>query len=138
MRRPRRGARHSVLADPFSPERNWQAGLRTLSRRGNGLYDSVEGRSWISRDSFQVVRIETDLVGQIPQIKLFGEHQQIDYGPVRFPSRHTELWLPAITDYYTDFRGKRIHRRLTYTDYALFSVDDSQVISKPPPAKDEL
>ncbi len=122
----------------FRQKETGQARLRTY-RVGGMVYTApLKGRAWISRDSFQVVRIETDLVGQIPQIKLFGEHQQIDYGPVRFPSRHTELWLPAITDYYTDFRGKRIHRRLTYTDYALFSVDDSQVISKPPPAKDEL
>ena len=56
----------------------------------------------------------------------------IDYGPVRFPVRQTELWLPASTDYYTDFRNKRLHRRLTYADYTLFSVDDTQSISAPP------
>jgi hypothetical protein len=39
---------------------------------------------------------------------------------------------PAATDYYTAFRGKRLHRRLIYSDYTLFSVEESQSIGKPP------
>lgn len=116
----------------FRQRESGQARLRIFRVHGKSYPAPLKGRAWVSRDTFQVLRIETDLVRQIPEIKLFAEHQVIDYGPVRFPVRQTELWLPASTDYYTDFRNKRLHRRLTYADYTLFSVDDTQSISAPP------
>lgn len=105
--------------------------LRTY--RLNGILHAValRGRAWISAETLQVVRLETDLRAPLPDIKLLAEHQAIDYGPVPFPSRHTELWLPAETDFYVDFRGKRIHRRLNYTNYVLFSVEERQTIQTP-------
>jgi tetratricopeptide (TPR) repeat protein len=107
------------------------------SYRVSGMVHQVplKGRAWISRDTLQLVRIETDLVSPLPEIRLAAEHQEIDYGPVAFPSRHTELWLPVTTEFYTEFRGKRIHRRLTYSNYLLFSVDDAQKVSAPPTPK---
>ena len=83
------------------------------------------------RDSLQVVRIETDLIHAVPAARLFGEHQDIDYGPVRFVNKPVELWLPASTDFYTEFRGMRIRRRLSYTNYLLFSTDETQKTGKP-------
>jgi len=103
---------------------------RSRTYRINGTLYSValKGRAWISRDLLQVIRVETDLVKPIPEIRLDAEHQEIDYGPVSFPKQHAEYWLPATTDFYTEFRGKRIHRRLTYSDYVLFSVEERQKI----------
>lgn len=106
--------------------------LRTYRVSGMLYPAPLKGRAWISRDTFQVLRIETDLVCPIPEIKLLNEHQEIDYGPVHFASRKTELWLSATTDYYTAFLGKRLHRRLIYSHYTLFSVEESQSIGKPP------
>lgn len=107
------------------------------SYRVNGAVHPValKGRAWISRDTMQVVRMETDLVREVPEIRLFGEHQEIDYGPVPFEKQHTEFWLPATTDFYTDFRGKKIHRRLSYSKYVLFTVEERQEISAPAEVK---
>ncbi|HWZ98404.1 MAG TPA: tetratricopeptide repeat protein [Candidatus Dormibacteraeota bacterium] len=112
---------------------------RSLTYRVNGIVHPValKGRAWISRDSLQVVRIETDLMQAIPEIRLFGEHQEIDYGPVPFAKEHTEFWLPATTDFYTDFRGKKIHRRLSYSDYVLFTVEERQQIGEPSVTKEK-
>ena len=111
---------------------------RSRSYRINGMLYPValKGRAWISRDLLQVIRVETDLVKPIPEIRLLAEHQEIDYGAVSFAKQHSEYWLPATTDFYTEFRGKRIHRRLSYSDYVLFSVDERQKISAPPKQKD--
>ena len=105
--------------------------------RVNGVIHHValKGRAWISRDSLQIVRVETDLVHPVPEIRLNAEHQEIDYGAVPFPKQREDFWLPATTDFYTEFRGKRIHRRLKYSDYVLFSVDEKQKIGAPPEAK---
>jgi Tfp pilus assembly protein PilF len=115
----------------FRQSENREASVRTY--RVNGAIHPVplKGRAWVSRDSLQVVRIETDLIHAVPAARLFGEHQDIDYGPVRFANKPVELWLPASTDFYTDFRGMRIRRRLSYANYLLFSTDETQKIGKP-------
>jgi Flp pilus assembly protein TadD len=115
----------------FRQSDNREASMRTYRVHGTIHPVPLKGRAWVSRDSLQVVRIETDLIHAVPEARLFGEHQEIDYGPVRFASKPVELWLPASTDFYTEFRGMRIRRRLSYANYLLFSTDETQKIGKP-------
>ena len=91
----------------------------------------MKGRAWIQKDTLQVVRIETDLVAPLPDIKLAAEHQDIEFGPVKFRNGKEELWLPASADIYFDLRGHKLRRKHSFTDYLLFSVDDKQKISAP-------
>jgi tetratricopeptide (TPR) repeat protein len=95
----------------------------------------LKGRAWISADNFQIVRLETDLVKPYPEIRLAAEHTVIAYGPVRFRSKDVKLWLPQQAEVYFDWRGKRVHRRLVYTNYSLFSVDTNQKINPPKQAQ---
>ncbi|HTB93604.1 MAG TPA: tetratricopeptide repeat protein [Candidatus Sulfotelmatobacter sp.] len=108
--------------------------IRVYWVQGKAYHVPLKGRAWIAVGNFQVIRIETDLRQPLPDLKLLAEHQAIDYGPVRFRSRDVTLWLPSNTDLYLDFRGRRIHRRHTFENYMLFSVDDKQKVSKPPEA----
>jgi tetratricopeptide (TPR) repeat protein len=105
--------------------------IRTYKIGGHVYPVSLKGRAWIGASNLQVLRIETDLSSPMPEIKLLAEHQALDYGPVRFKDRSVQLWLPADTDIYFDFRGKRVHRRHSFSDFLLFSVDDKQKIEKP-------
>ena len=105
-------------------------------RLGDNSYAvGLKGRAWISADTFQVVRLETDLVKPYPEIRLAAEHTSIAYGPVRFRSKDVKLWLPKQADVYFDWRGKRVHRRLSFTNYSLFSVDTAQKINPPKQAE---
>ena len=115
----------------FRQSDNREASMRTYRVHGAIHPVPLKGRAWVSRDSLQVVRIETDLIHAVPAARLFGEHQEIDYGPVRFANQRVELWLPASTDFYAEFRGMRIRRRLSYANYLLFSTDETQKIGKP-------
>ncbi|HYY72541.1 MAG TPA: tetratricopeptide repeat protein [Candidatus Bathyarchaeia archaeon] len=92
---------------------------------------ALRGRAWIAADSYQIVRMETDLVAPMPQIRLVTDHTLVDYGPVHFKRGNVEMWLPQSAELYSDWRGKRMHRRLTYSNYLLFSVDEKQKISEP-------
>ena len=92
---------------------------------------ALKGRAWILADSFQVVRLETDLIAPLPQIKLFADHTNIEYGPVNFQKRNVEMWLPQSAEVFYDWRGKRIHRRHSFSNYLLFAVDEKQRISEP-------
>ena len=94
---------------------------------------SLKGRAWIAADSFQIVRLESDLVAPLPQIRLVADRAVIEYGPVHFQSRNLDMWLPQIAEVFYDWRGRRSHRRHSFKNYMLFSVDDKQQIAEPKP-----
>jgi len=92
---------------------------------------SLKGRVWIAAESFQVVRLEADLTKPMPEIDLLSEHQEVEYRPVKFKKNDTELWLPASAEIYWEFRHHRYHRRHSFRDYLLFSVEEKQKIGEP-------
>jgi hypothetical protein len=92
---------------------------------------ALKGRAWISADTYQIVRLETDLVKPVPEIKLVADHSDIEYGPVKFKDGKISMWLPQSADVYYDWRGRRIHRRHSFNQYLLFGVDEKQKISAP-------
>jgi tetratricopeptide (TPR) repeat protein len=92
---------------------------------------SLRGRAWISANTFQIQTLETDLVSPIPQIQLRAEHLAVEYMPVKFTSKHQELWLPESAEIFFDYGNRRMHRRHHFRDYMLFAVDEKQQISDP-------
>ena len=92
---------------------------------------ALKGRAWFSADTYQIVRLETDLVKPVPEIKLVADHSDIEYGPVKFKDGKINMWLPQSADVYYDWRGRRIHRRHSFSQYLLFGVDEKQKISAP-------
>ena len=93
----------------------------------------LRGRAWISADTYQIQRLETDLVAPAPQIRLVADHTIIEYGAVHFRDRDVDMWLPQSADLYYDWRGHRAHRHHTFSNFLLFSVEDKQTISAPKP-----
>lgn len=91
----------------------------------------LKGRAWILADSFEIARLETDLIAPVPQIKLVADHTDIEYGPVQFRTGDVQMWLPLSAEVYYDWKGKRVHRRHTFSNYMLFAVDEKQKIAGP-------
>jgi tetratricopeptide (TPR) repeat protein len=99
---------------------------------GNFVYPvDLRGRAWITADKFQIVRIESELVRPIPEIKLLSEHQIVEYGPIQFEKKNTSLWLPKSAEIYFDFRRHRYYRRHTFDHYMLFSTDTEEKRKEP-------
>jgi tetratricopeptide (TPR) repeat protein len=90
-----------------------------------------KGRAWIDADTFQILAMESDIMHPLPEIRLLRDHQLIEYGPVSFRNNSMQLWLPKSADWYSALSGRRYHRRHTFSQFLLFSVDDKQEISKP-------
>lgn len=100
---------------------------------GGSVYSlKLKGRAWITPDKFQIVRIESELVSPVPQIRLAGEHQVVEYGPVPFGNKNIELWLPKSAEIYLDFRHHRYYRKHSFDHYMLFSVDAQEHRKEPP------
>ncbi len=106
---------------------------RLRSYRLGNKYERVglKGRAWIAADSWQILRMESDLVNQVPQLRLNAEHQDITYGPVPLKQRNLVLWLPQSAEIYLDFDAHRIHRRQELSNFIFFLIDD-QPSAKPP------
>src|SRR5467141_1585182 len=102
-----------------------------IGAEGKAYPVALKGRAWIAADSFQIVRLETDLIDPLPQIRLVADHAAIEYGPVHFQTRNLDMWLPQNAEVHYDWRGRRSHRRHSFRNYLLFSVDDKQRISAP-------
>jgi len=102
-----------------------------IGAEGQAYPVALKGRAWIAADSFQIVRLETDLIDPLPQIRLVADHAAIEYGPVHFQARNLDMWLPQNAEVHYDWRGRRSHRRHSFKSYLLFAVDDKQQISAP-------
>ena len=93
----------------------------------------LKGRAWIAADTFQIVRLETDILNPLPEIRLTADHAAIEYAPVEFRSRGLAMWLPQTAEVFYDWRGRRGHRRHNFGNYLLFSIEDEQRITVPEP-----
>jgi tetratricopeptide (TPR) repeat protein len=116
----------SQKPDKQSRLRGYRGGINAAS-----VPIPLKGRAWVDRNTLQVVRIETDLLAPMPQIKLLAEHMDIEYGPVLFHKQNETLWLPMTADIYFDLRGRRFRRKNAFQNYLLFSVDEKQNIAAP-------
>ena len=90
----------------------------------------MKGRAWITADTFQVVRIESELMNSVPQLTV--QHQIAEYGPVHFNRKNVDLWLPQSVDLYLELNKHRYYRRHSFDHYMLFSVasDEKPSLSK--------
>jgi len=88
----------------------------------------LKGRVWIDAATFQVLRLESQMVRPIPFIGLTQDYMAIDYGPVQFQTHKQELWLPLDADVYFEGRGQRFYRRHTLSNFKIFGVETTQQI----------
>lgn len=100
--------------------------MSALVFSGRSFALRLRGRAWILADSYQVARLECDLLKEIPEVRLRLQHEDIEYRPVSFRNGQAEFWLPSSTKFYMDFRGHRFYRLHHFTDFQLFSVGVDQ------------
>ncbi len=111
------------------PNRN---NLFHVYRVGSNYYPvKLKGRAWIAADNYEVLRLQTDLLEPVTQIRLQREHSDIQYGPVEFRQQNIRLWLPQTAEVFMDFRGHRYQRRHTFTNFRLFNVETGVEIKGP-------
>ncbi len=119
----------------------WQVRFAQHPERGNafhvyrvakGIFQvRLKGRAWISPQSFEVLRMETDLLQAVEEIRLLREHSIVEYGPVGFQKENVQLWLPQTAELYIEHRGRRYRRRHTFSNFQVFWVDMAQTIKEP-------
>ena len=123
-------------------KRTWQIYFRQRDDKPNRIRSyrigltpphpvALKGRAWFVADSYQILGLQTDLINALPEIRLTVDHTAIEFGPVHFSSRGLDMWLPQTAEVFTDLKGRRIHQRMSFSNYLLFAVDDKQQVSSP-------
>jgi len=115
----------------FQEKKDSPGGVREWRRDGKLYKIPVKGRIWLSSASFDVLRIETDLLEPVQTLNLTRDHLLVEYGPVNFSAGNTTLWLPWSAEMHMELRGRRYHHKHYLTDYMLFGVDTNHKIGKP-------
>ncbi len=85
----------------------------------------LKGRAWIAASTFDVLRIDTELVEPIKDL-LQKENMSVQYRSVNFTKQKTELRLPETAEIDIELRGHSYHDRHSYSDFQLFSVDTAE------------
>ena len=119
----------------FQQKTDVQSRLRSYQLGNRYFRVGVKGRAWIAADSFQILRMESDLVNQVSAIRLNAEHQDITYGAVSLKERDIVLWLPFFAETYLDFNGHRIHRRQELSNFVFFWIEDAPHVKPPKEAE---
>ncbi len=91
----------------------------------------LKGRAWIDAGTYQVLRLETDLIQPVKGIELARERLSIEYAQVQFHSHDLQLWLPKTAELYWERHGHQYFRRHEFSDFKIFSVDTDQKFQRP-------
>jgi hypothetical protein len=102
--------------------------LLAYSAGGRSSAVPLKGRAWIDPGTFQVLRLESDLVEPLKDFDLTEQHIVISYQRVQFRAQEQQLWLPQVADLYVQRQGHRYYRRHTFSNFQLFTVDTSENI----------
>jgi hypothetical protein len=105
--------------------------IREYNIQGNYYSVALKGRAWIDAGTFQVLRLETDLVKPVKEIGLTHERLSIEYGEVRFQSHDLQLWLPKSAELYWERHNHRYYRRHDFSNFKIFAVDTDQKYQRP-------
>ena len=62
-------------------------GVREWRKRGMLYEIPIKGRIWVASASFDLLRVETDLIAPIDKLELSRDHLTVDYGPVELSER---------------------------------------------------
>jgi hypothetical protein len=101
-------------------------------RRGQSTVVTYsQGLAWIDSASYQIIRLHTDLLAPLPEIKLDREAMNIEFNEVHFKALKDSFWLPHEVSVTLNWNGKELRNTHDYSDFKVFNVDASQKIGKP-------
>jgi hypothetical protein len=98
----------------------------------------VQGLAWIDCETDRLLRLRTDLLKPVREVRLDSQTTEIDYGEVRFAGTQASFWLPQRVVVTIEWRGKNYRNVHEYSDFRLFNVqtDEKRKPTEAVPASD--
>lgn len=122
---------HPTWLVHFEEKKNDLNPFRSYVINGFSYPLQLTGRAWIDASTYQVLRLESDLLKPVEKIHLTREHIAIEFASVKFRTRDQQLWLPQIAELYVEWNGHSFYRRHTFSNFKIFSTDSTEEIRAP-------
>ncbi len=122
---------HPTWLVQFEEKKNDLNPFRSYVIEGFSYPLQLTGRAWIDASTFQVLRLESDLLKPVEKIRLTREHIAIEFASVQFHTNHQQLWLPQSAELYVELDGHRFYRRHSFSNFKIFSTDSTQEVHGP-------
>ena len=81
-----------------------------------------QGLAWIDPQSYEVIRLRTDLLKTLPEVNLETETTDITYGEVHFRDLPMGFWLPQEVTVFVDWNGRHLRNEHRYSDFKVLNV----------------
>ncbi len=91
----------------------------------------TQGLAWIDAGNYQVLRITSDLLNPIPQVRLDKETTDINFSEVQFKRLPQKFWLPEVVTVTLDWNGRTYRNHHAYSEFLVSNVESTQKIGKP-------
>jgi tetratricopeptide (TPR) repeat protein len=122
---------HPTWLVQFEEKKNDLNPFRSYDIGGFSYPLQLTGRAWIDAGTYQVLRLESDLLKPVQKIHLTREHIAIEFASVRFRTGNQELWLPQTAELYVEWNGRSFYRRHSFSNFKIFSTDSTQEVHAP-------
>ena len=122
---------HPTWLVQFEEKKNDLNPFRSYVINGFSYPLQLTGRAWIDAGTYQVLRLESDLLKPVEKIHLTREHIAIEFASVRFRTGNQELWLPQTAELYVEWNGHRFYRRHSFSNFKVFSTDSTEEVHAP-------
>ncbi|HWQ03000.1 MAG TPA: hypothetical protein VNL38_00830, partial [Candidatus Nitrosotenuis sp.] len=117
----------------FQQRKDRPSRIRAYSLRNGRFPVKLKGRVWIAQNSYEILRLEANMLEPVKEIQLQHEHLVIEYQPMEFATRKDKLWLPTTAEYFAHFRDRVYHFRHSLSDYLVFNVNFGEKQKAPKP-----
>jgi len=91
----------------------------------------TQGLAWIDSQSYQIIRLRTDLLKPLPEVNLVRETTEIAFGEVHFKGMAEGFWLPQQVTVTVDWNGKHLRNEHHYSEFKLFQVEATEKQGNP-------
>jgi hypothetical protein len=108
----------------------------TIALHGTEVAILEQGVLWVTPDSYQILRMRSELLVRRPDFGLEQHTSIIDFKAVRFDAISRSLWLPREVQIVVRFDGYKFQNRHRYSQYRIFSVesrDGPKKLARPVP-----
>ncbi len=110
-----------VLAFAQRPD---EATFKTVMRGtgGNDVDLLTQGILWIDKNSFQILRMRSDLLAPNKELRLDQATTDVKFGPVQLQNTPTALWLPDDVDVFIEIANEKYRNLHHYSNYRRYQV----------------
>jgi hypothetical protein len=124
-----KGRKTFVIAYAQIPEKTSLYGTFTYGHTTRMTY--TQGLAWVDGENYQIVRITSDLLRPLPEVRLQKETTDITFSEAQFKQVTQKFWLPAAVTVTLDWNGRTYRNNHAYSEFLVSNVEATQKIGKP-------